>query len=114
MIRLFYKSELIPPSHYIFHYASNNDCLYKLHIDLREKEIIEYIEKYVEVEIYNSHLLDLIKSKDFDRRSMGLLWSLKVVFFDKMYPQKTGDDVVILSNIKDVKISEDELIIIGG
>ena len=85
-----------------------------MHIDLREKDIIEYIEKYAGVEIYNSQLLDLIKNKDFERKSMGLLWNLKVVFFDKMYPRKTGDDVVILGNIKDVKISGDELIIIGG
>ena len=45
---------------------------------------------------------------------MGLLWSLKVVFFDKMYPRETGGDVVVLNNIKDIKISGDELIIIGG
>lgn len=115
MIDLIYNNVKIPVSNFIVHYVENkpDPRFYKLKIPLNQTEIVRLVENYSSCKIDSPDLQRKVMEKDKHKRSMGLLWELKVNFFDKIEPSFSSDIFPVFNNIKRIYLDEDFILIEG-
>lgn len=115
MIDLIYNNINIPVSNFIVHYVEDksDSGFYKLKIPVNETKIVRLIESYSSCKIDNPDLQNKVIESDKRNRSMGLLWKLKVNFFDKIEPSFSSDVFPVFNNIKKIFVEGDFLLIEG-
>lgn len=115
MVRLVIDGEEFGLNSFWVHYKkpSENNQNYCFIISKSEEELISVIEEYAECSINDQALEANIIRKDHNRRSMGLIWNLNVIF-EKKYVHSNDEKIHwVINNVQKVEVTQKDIIING-